>query len=202
MTKLRIYDQVSAKRVDYFIAGSQNARKRIKKIYQVDAKVVYPFVDMNRFKNMETFDGGYYVIVGRPNKYKRHDLAIAVCKKVGLELKIISGELSDYMVARILAGCKALIIVAEEDFGLASLEAQALGKPVIAYGYGGALETVVDYKTGIFFKDQTENSLAAAMKRLDSIKINPNDCMSNAEQFSKEIFVKNIKAAVSTMVYT
>ena len=86
MTKLRIYDQVTVHRVDYFIAGSENAKRRIKKIYGVDSKVVYPFVDLKRFEGIDSFDGGYFVIAGRMNKYKRFDLAIDVCNKLGIEL--------------------------------------------------------------------------------------------------------------------
>ena len=84
MTKLRIYDQVTVHRVDYFIAGSENAKRRIKKIYGVDSKVVYPFVDLKRFEGIDSFDGGYFVIAGRMNKYKRFDLAIDVCNKLGI----------------------------------------------------------------------------------------------------------------------
>lgn len=201
MTKLRIYDQISSSRVDYFIAGSKNAKKRIKKIYKREANVIYPFVDLDRFKNVESFDGGYFVIAGRVNNYKRYDLAIEACIKSGLELKIISGGLSDQMVVNILAGCKALIIPGEEDFGLISLEAQALGKPVIAYKMGGVLETVIDGKTGIFFNDQTIDSLVSAIKKLDSIEINQDDCRKNSQLFSKENFIKNFKQTIASMVY-
>src|SRR5258708_37780417 len=113
MRKLRIYDQISARRVDYFIAGSKNAQKRIKKIYKKNSKVIYPFIDLDRFKQIETFNGGYFVLVSRPNKYKKYDLAKTVCDKLGLELKIINGDQSDEMVVRILAGCKALLVAAE-----------------------------------------------------------------------------------------
>ena len=210
MTKLRIYDQVAARRVDFFLAGSENARKRIKKIYRLDSKVVYPFIDLARFKNIETFstrggpapgwDGGYFVVVGRPNIYKRFDLAEAACKNLGVELKIIQGNLSDEMVVNILAGARALITPGIEDFGLVVLEAQALGKPVIAFRDGGVVETVIDNKTGLFFDTQSVESLAGAIKKLDSKKINPADCKENADRFSKENFVKNFKQAVVSLV--
>ena len=137
MSKLRIYDQVSARRVDLFLAGSENVRARIKKVYRMDSKVVYPFIDLERFKDIESFDGSYFVVIGRPNKYKRFDLAEAACKEVGMPLKVINGSLNDDLVVQVLAGCKALIIPGIEDFGLTSLEVQALGKPVIAFKYGG-----------------------------------------------------------------
>ena len=130
------------------------------------------FIELDRFKDIDTFDGGYFVVMGRPNKYKRFDLAQAVCRNLGLELRIIDGSLSDWLVINILAGCKALIIAAEEDFGISSIEAQALGKPVIAYGAGGALETVIDGKTGILFDAQSEDSLAKALKKYTGFTIN------------------------------
>lgn len=197
MTKLRLLDQVSARRVDFFIAGSENAKRRIKKVYGVDSKVVYPFVDLDRFKSIEAYDGGYFVIMGRLNKYKRFDLAIAACQKLGVELKIIDGRFSDEMVVRILAGCKALIISGEEDFGLASLEAQALGKPVIAFKKGGALETVTA-QTGIFFDDQ--KNLPEALLKFNDVKINPVDCKKNAARFSKEQFKLNFKQSIASLL--
>lgn len=200
MTKLRIYDQVSAKRVDHFIAGSENAKKRIRRVYNMDSKVVYPFIDLERFKNVQNFDGGYFVVVGRLNKYKRFDLAKEACKKLGAELKVIDGSLTDEMATQILAGCKALIIPGEEDFGLVSLEAQALGKIVIAFRAGGVLETVEDEKTGIFFKSQDVHALTRAINKSDSIKFDPHYCKSNAIRFSKENFIKNFKQTVASLV--
>ena len=199
MTKLRLLDQVSAKRVDFFLAGSENAKKRIKRVYGVDSKVIYPFIDLDRFRNTEAFDGGYYVVMGRPNKYKRFDLAIEACKKLGIELKILDGKFSDDMVVNILAGCKALIIPGEEDFGLASLEAQALGKPVIAFKAGGALETVTS-KTGLFFEEQTVDCLVQAINKLQDTKIDSQDCRQNAAKFSKETFKKSFQHALADMV--
>lgn len=214
LTKLRIYDQVTARRVDFFLAGSENARTRIKKVYKRESKVVYPFVDLERFKGVENFDGGYFVVVGRSNRYKRVDLAIKACINFGLPLKIIGGvrdfrevrgveflgSLDDAMVVNILAGCKALIVPGIEDFGLASLEAQALGKPVVAFAEGGVLETIVPNKTGIFFDKQTTNSLRDALLRLDKLKIKPEDCIRNAGNFSKENFIRNFKQTVASLL--
>lgn len=215
MTKLRIYDTVAARRVDHFIAGSQNSKRRIKKVYGADSKIVYPFIDLERFTGIESFDGGYYLAIGRPSKYKKHDLVIKACQKLGLPLKVIGGfrdiqgdrgieflsALDDQTVVQVLAGCKALIIVGIEDFGLISLEAQALGKPVIAYSEGGALETVIPNKTGIFFNLQTVDSLKNAMRRLETVKIHPQDCKENAAKFSKEYFIKNFKQTVASLTY-
>lgn len=196
MTKLRLLDQVSARRVDHFIAGSENARRRIKKVYKVDSKVVYPFIDLKRFQDIETFDGGYFVVMGRPNKYKRFDLVQTACQNLNLELKIIIGRLSDEMVVKILAGCKALIIAGEEDFGLTSLEAQALGKPVIAFAKGGTLETVTP-RTGIFFEG---DKLADVLLKFYQYKIKAEDCRENAAKFSKILFIKNFKQTVDSLL--
>ncbi len=202
MTNLRLYDQVCAKRVDFFIAGSDNARRRIKRVYGTESKVVYPFIDLERFKGVETFDGGYFVMIGRPNKYKRFDLATQALKKMGVPFKMIAGGLSDEMVVNILAGCRALIMPGIEDFGLTSLEAQALGKPVVAYKKGGALETVVELKTGTFFDEQTVEGLEKALLGLHAIKINPNDCLENATNFSKNKFIKNFRQTIDSLLYT
>lgn len=200
MTKLRIYDQVAARRVDHFIAGSENAKRRIKKVYREDSRVVYPFVDLERFKDVESFNGGYFVVAGRPNKYKRFELAKEACRGLKIPLKIVDGKLDDGMVVQILAGCKALIIPGIEDFGLTSLEAQALGKPVVAFAEGGALETVIPDETGILFDEQTVKSLKDALIKLNSIKISPENCIKNAANFSKENFMKHFKQAVASLL--
>jgi glycosyltransferase involved in cell wall biosynthesis len=199
MTKLRIYDKVSASRVDYFIAGSLNAKKRIKKIYKKDSKVIYPFIDTDRFNRANTFNGGYYVIAGRPAKYKKFDVAIDACKDLNRELKVIDGNLDDETVVEILAGCHALIIPGQEDFGLVSLEAQALGKPVIAYKLGGSLETVIDGQTGVLFNFQTKDSLKDAILRLEKININPLVCIQNSSKFDFSSFKQNLKQVISLL---
>ncbi len=216
-SKLRIFDSVSAKRVDFFIAGSKNAKARIEKVYKVGSQVVYPFVDLERFKDVESFDGGYFLVISRLNKYKRVDLAVRTCMELGVPLKIIGsgpelenfkfqisnfqfpieflGNLSDEKVVQVLAGCKALILPGEEDFGLTPLEAAALGKPVVAFKKGGALETVTS-ETGLFFEEQTVEALKKALLTLDSRKFNSEKIKELARQFSKEKFMKNFKETV------
>lgn len=201
MNQLRRYDKVSANRVDFFLAGSKNAKQRIKKIYGKDSQVIYPFIDLGKFESVESFDGGYFVIAGRGANYKRFDLAIEATKQIGAELKIIDGSLSDELVLQILAGCRALIIPGIEDFGLISLEAQALGKPVIAFRSGGALETIIESKTGIFFDNQSIESLVDAIKKIGSINLDSEECIKNARRFSKENFKKNFRQMISSLVY-
>lgn len=213
---LRLYDQVGSKRVDSWIAGSVNARKRIKRVYQVDSRVCYPPVDLDFAKKYETFDGGYFLIISRLNPYKRVDIAINCFNKNGLPLKIIGtgpqmetlqtqagknieflGSVSEKLRGYLLAGCKALIISAEEDFGLTSLEAQSFGKGVVAFRKGGSLETVVENKTGIFFDNQDARSLEKALIKLASLKVNQKDCQGNARRFSRKNFKRNFLKTIS-----
>lgn len=214
---LRHYDKISARRPDLILAGSENAKKRIKDVYGLDSKVLYPFIDLERFEGVETFDGGYFLVISRLNKYKRVDLAVNACVEVGVPLKVIGtgpemgklnfkfqieflGSLSDEMVVKVLSGTRALIMSGIEDFGLTSLEAQALGKPVIAYGSGGALETVIPKVTGTFFNEQKKESLIRVLENFNFQGFNPKDCKQNASKFSKEIFVKKLKQAVNVLI--
>lgn len=203
MTKLRIYDRVSSRRVDFFLAGSENAKRRIKKIYNRDSKVVYPFVDLKRFENVESFDGGYFVIAGRPNEYKRFDLAKKACAEMEVELKMLDGSFSDDIVIEILAGCRGLIIPGIEDFGLVSIEAQAFGKGVIAFKEGGVMETIIEGKTGVFFSDQTVESLKKVLENFkvmdkQSFSLNKNRCIENAKRFSSDNFSRQFIQAVDS----
>jgi glycosyltransferase involved in cell wall biosynthesis len=212
LTYLRLLDKTIAWRPDYFIAGSKNAQKRIKKVYQRDSFVLQPFVDLDEFKNIKTSQGDYYLIMARLTPYKRVDLAVEAFNLLGLPLKVVGrgpefevlkqkaknnieflSFVSDEKRRELLAGCKALIVTAEEDFGLTPLEAQACGKPVIAYGMGGALETVVKDQTGIFFSDQTVQSLIEAVKRFEKMKFSEKECQNNAEKFSKSQFKNRLE---------
>lgn len=207
MSYLRFYDQISSKRVDQWIAGSANAKKRIERVYHQTSEVCYPFIELKQ--TPDPFDGGYYLIISRLNSYKRVDIAIEAFNELGWNLKIVGvgpqlrnlamkaggnidflGSVNDEVLSNLIAGCKALIVTAEEDFGLTSLEAQALGKPVIAYGVGGSQETVVENRTGVYFNKQSAQSLGAALKKIDRIKIDPKLCKENAQRFSKRDFQK------------
>ena len=221
---MRIFDRVSSTRVDFFIAGSSNTKRRIEKVYKAKSKIVYPFVDLKRFKNIEVFEGDYFLVIARLNRYKKIDLVLKACAELNVPLKIVGdgpelnklqvmvnslqinnidflGNLSDEMVLKLLAGCKALIIPGNEDFGLTPLEAQVLGKPVVAYAGGGVLETVIPGETGLFFRKQEVESIKEGMIKLDSIKINPEKCKENARHFSKENFIKNFREAVREFAF-
>lgn len=208
---LKRFDKVSAARVDRWISGSDNCKTRVKKIYNADSKTLYPFVDTEKYNPSKSFAGDYYLIISRLNKYKKVDVAVKAFKNNGRNLKIVGvgpefkrirnsassnievlGKVSDGLLESLLAGCKGLIITAEEDFGMTSIEAQALGKGVIAYGEGGVLETVVPGKTGNYFTDQNPESLNKALEIFETLKINPQDCYENAKKFSKEKFKERL----------
>lgn len=218
LTKLRLFDQISAKRVDFFLAGSKNAQSRIKKIYKAPSEVLYPFVDFDAFEDIETFDGEYYLIIARLNKYKKVDIAIEAFKNFKGKLKIVGmggqlgnlqnsapdnveflGSQSEQVLKNLIAGCKGLIVTAEEDFGMTPLEAQALGKGVIAYGEGGAKETVKNKKTGVLFDEQTAESLIQALFEYEALKIDPDECRENAKIFSKNKFKRQLEKYVEDL---
>lgn len=220
MNYLRELDRVSAFRPDFFLAGSKNAKDRIKQVYGLNSKVVYPFIDLDRFKEIEAFDGGYFVVISRLNKYKRVDLAVEACVRLGIPLKVTGncseftnlagrlprtceveflGSLTDELVVRVLAGARALIVPGIEDFGLTPLEAQALGKPVIAFNEGGVLETVIPGKTGEFFSEQTVESLTKILHKFDPQKYSRDECKKNAYNFDKQSFTKNFKQTVTSL---
>ncbi len=212
---LRIIDRVSTQKVDLFLAGSENAKRRIKRVYQKESEVLLPFIDLEKYQGVQDFAGGYFLIIARLNDYKRVDLAVEAFNKLGLPLKIVgdgplmgrlkklaktnidfAGGVSEELLLNLIAGCRALIVTAEEDFGLTPLEAQALGKPVIAFGKGGTLETVIDGKTGLFFKEQTTESLIEALEEFNRKTFNPEDCRKNATNFSKQKFQQKLRELV------
>lgn len=212
MHSIRQWDRLSADRVDYFIANSFNVANRIKKHYRRESEVIYPPVDTSYYKiSEETKD--FYLIVSRLVPYKRVDLAVEVFNKLGLPLKIIGsgsecdklkriakgnieflGRLPDEEVRDYYAKCKAFVFPGEEDFGITPLEAQASGRPVIAYGKGGALETVVEGATGLFFYNQTVESLSQAILEFEGsiCKYDSKVIRDNAMKFDVEIFKEKI----------
>lgn len=211
MNYMRVWDVASTKRVDYFIANSKNVANRIWKHYRRNAEVICPPIDTQYFVPGKE-DGDFYLCVSRLVKYKRIDLAVKACNKLKKQLVVI-GQGAELEYLRQLAGptvtimgrqpdsvilehyqkCKAFLFPGEEDFGMTPLEAQACGRPVIAYGRGGALETVIEGKTGIFFEKQTEDSLAEAILRFEKLEFSKEKCVKNAANFSKEAFFEKMK---------
>lgn len=210
MNYMRLWDFASAQRVDCFIANSRNVANRIRKHYGRESIVVNPPIDVEFFVPGNE-EGDFYLVVSRLVKYKRIDLAVEACNKLGRKLVVIGGgaELdhlkkiagptvkimgrqSDDVIKDYYQKCKAFLFPGEEDFGMTPLEAQACGRPVIAYGKGGALETVIESKTGTFFYENSVESMADAILRLEEMSIKKDDCRLNAEQFSYDIFYEKI----------
>lgn len=195
---LRREDLKSAESVDEFVANSAFVAERIKRIYGRDSVVVHPPVDVEFFSAAERTAGDYYLFVGAPVAYKRLDLARAACAKMGRELVVAGGGSATGEELRgLYAGAKALLFPGLEDFGIVPVEAQASGCPVIAYGAGGALETVVEGRTGMFFKDQTVESLCAALEEFEPREFNADICRENARRFAKSVFTDKMSGLLS-----
>jgi len=208
-TPMRVWDYAAAQRVDFFIAGSRNASRRIAKYYRRDSTVVQPPIDTDAFSPSCQI-GDYFLVVSRLQSYKRIDLPIEACNRLRLPLWIVGdgpdrvrlgdmagstvrmlGRLPDPEVHVLMAKCRALLFPGEEDFGLTPLEAQAAGRPVIAYGAGGALETVIEGETGMFFREPTVDSLARALAEFNDT-FDPQRLREHAELFGKERFKKRM----------
>ena len=212
LTYMRIWDAQAADRVDQWWAISKFVQSRVKKYYHSDSKLIYPPVSVDQFKIAPSHED-YFLMVGRLVSYKKFHLAIEAFNQLGWPLKIAGsgpeisklkniakkniqflGSVSQSDLADYYAKAKALIFPQEEDFGIVPLEAMASGRPVIAYKGGGALETIVDGKTGLFFDEQTTESLMEVLRKFDSYKFDPQECRRQAEKFDVEVFKKNILA--------
>jgi glycosyltransferase involved in cell wall biosynthesis len=205
---LRLWDFASASRVDHFVANSHFVARRIWKTYRRPAQVIYPPVAVDRFQPKSQREE-FYFILSRFVPYKRVDLVVEAFTRLGLPLVVIGdganwkqvkalaganvqllGHQSDAIVVDYMQRCKAFVFAAAEDFGIAPVEAQAAGAPVIAYAKGGVTETVISGKTGVFFLEQTVESLVEAVLRFES-EANTFDAeviRQNAERFSPEKF--------------
>lgn len=211
MDYMRIWDNVSSNRVDYFIANSENVARRIWKHYRRESVVIHPAVRCNLF-NVNEDNADYFLIVSRLVEYKKIDLAVETFNELGLQLIIIGdgaekqklevkakdnikflGRQPDNVIKEYYSKCRAFIFPGEEDFGITPLEAQASGRPVIAFGKGGVLETVVNGQTGIFFKEQTVDELKLAVKKFQNIDFDKKVIRKHAEEFDEAIFKRKIK---------
>lgn len=218
---LRVWDAVSADRVDYFIANSYATLKKINKYYRRHAEVIYPPVETERYAaaalRAKGDDGGYYLIVSRLSPYKKIDIAIEAFNKLGWNLVIVGtgtemrrlkklagptvkvvGSQVPEKVESYYARARGYILPGEEDFGIAPVEAMAAGKPVLALRAGGALETVVEGVTGEFFDAPTTEVLAEGAYRLENArkKYDPAAIQENAQRFSKERFQRELRSFI------
>jgi glycosyltransferase involved in cell wall biosynthesis len=215
---LRSWDVRTAGRVRYYIANSENVRKRIQAHYRMDAEVIFPPVDTRQFM-VSKHSSGYYLIVSALVPYKKVDLAIEAFNRNGRRLVIVGkgpeekklralagpnveflGWRSDDDLAGLYAGCRALIFPGEEDFGIVPLEAMACGKPIIAYGRGGALETVVEGETGTFFTVQSAEALGAAVEHAERTAFTPETIRAHALLFSRDRYASEMLAFIEKSI--
>lgn len=217
MNYLRIWDVISANRVDYFISNSKAVADRIWKHYRREAVVIHPPVETTYYQT-NSFDAGrddYYLVVSRLVGYKRIDMAVEAFNQLGYPLVIIGdgsqrsylekmarpnirflGRQPDDVVRHHLQHARAFVFPGEEDFGITPVEAQAAGCPVIAYGSGGVVDTVRDGQTGVLFSPQTVEALIQAIKRMEGITFDPLILLSHAKRFERAVFKEKLEKYV------
>jgi glycosyltransferase involved in cell wall biosynthesis len=214
---LRRWDVRTASRPRWFIANSENVRRRVREIYHREAEVIYPPVDTARFP-VSLRDDGYMLIVSALVPYKRIDLAVEACTRSGDRLIVVGdgpelqrlrsaaaanieflGWRSDREIETLMAGCTAVLFPGEEDFGIVPVEAMAAGKPVIAYAAGGALETVIttpELRTGVLFGRQTPEALLGALRELRATQFDPGQLHAFALGFDREVYKHKMRETI------
>lgn len=214
---LQRWDWAAAQRVDHFIAISKEVQARIKKYYQRDSVIIYPPVDTRRFQPLDPGDqpADYYLVVSRLIPYKRIDLAVQACTQLGKRLIVVgegrdratleamagptvtfTGRLPQSEVIHLMAGCRAFIFPGFEDFGIAPVEAQAAGRPVIAFAKGGALDTVINGLTGLFFYEQSVAALIHTIETFERLSFEPVVARQNAARFAIDRFISELTGFV------
>jgi len=217
---LRVWDSIASRRPDKIIAISTNVKKRIEKYYSLASIVINPplMLDGKVQKSAKKVPGNFFLVVSRLVAYKRVDLAIKACNTLGLNLKIVGsgseekrlksmagptiefvGQVTDEELFSYYISCKALIFPGREDFGLTMVEAQSFGKPVIAYGAGGALDIIIKGQTGEFFDSKTPSSLVKVLKNFIPSRYNKENCIRNSERFSYKEFKKKLLNFLKTV---
>ena len=216
MNYIRLWDKVSADRVDIFIANSNFVSRRIKKYYQKDSLVLHPPVDTEKFSADEDFEiKPYYLMVGRLIAYKRHDIAIKAFNELGLPLKIIGrgpefkrlkkiagknieflGRVNDCDLKKYYGECKGVIFPQEEDFGIVAVEALACGKPLIAYRGGDIPEHMEEGTMGVFFDEQTVDAVKSATKKFEKLTFDKKYISNKVQKFSRAVFKEKMKVLV------
>lgn len=206
LPRLRTMDRTAAQGVDHWVSTSSLVERRIRKIYRRESVIIPPPVDLMEFKPVSHHDG-YYLVLMRLVGWKRADIAVRACSKLGLKL-IVAGDGRDMQSLKDIAGptvtfigrvdgqdkadlfanCAAFILTSIEDFGITPLEAMAAGRPVIALGQGGALDTVVEGVTGAFFPEQTAESLEEVLRGFDCERYDPAAIRRHAEKFDRSHF--------------
>ncbi|WEK54942.1 MAG: glycosyltransferase [Candidatus Cohnella colombiensis] len=217
MSPLRTWDRKTSNRIDHIVANSTIVQHRIAQCYGRDAQVIFPPVDVARFQIGATAPDDYFLVVSRLVSYKRIDLAVKACTTLGKRLLIIGegpdrqrleqmagptvqflGRISDGQVALYMQKCRGFIFPGLEDFGITPLEANACGRPVIAYKGGGALDTINPGVNGIYFEQQTAESLANALQAMNELEWDAQTIRNHAEQFSVVQFVQSFSQYVAS----
>jgi glycosyltransferase involved in cell wall biosynthesis len=212
---LKGWDYRAAQRVDHFIAISTEIQERIRQFYGRESEIIFPPVEVvDRFRPAPVYED-YFLSVGRLIPYKRVDLAIEACNRLGLPLKIAGrgrdlerlkslagptieflGYVPDAELPDLFARAKAFIFPGLEDFGITPVQSQAAGRPVIAFQGGGALDTVIAGKTGEFFPEQTVEALVKVLEKFDASAYNPMDCRAHALKFDRSVFNQQLSAYI------
>jgi glycosyltransferase involved in cell wall biosynthesis len=211
---VRMWDLSTAFRVDYFVANSKHVARRIKKYYGKDAAVIYPPVDIDRFKPSDTVED-YYVVLSRFAPYKRVDVVIEAFNRLGMRLLVIGtgeqeselkklagknieflGHVPDEGVAEYLSRARGSVIAAEEDFGITTVEGIAAGRPVVAYGVGGSTEIIEDGVNGVLFDEPTPDSLAEAVRRAEAASWDAGAIRETSLRFGADVFRREMKSFV------
>ncbi len=209
--RLRMWDRLTADRVDYFIANSHLVQQRIQKYYRRSSAVIHPFVDIEKYHLSDKKRENFFLAAGRLTPYKRFDLIIEACNKLHLPLKIVGqgvamkelkamagetieflGYVDDDTLENLFQTAQALIFPQVEDFGITPLEAMASGCPIIAYKKGGSTETVIEGESGTFFNEQTAESLMKALEKFQGLNFDQHEVRRQSLEFDKEVFKKKI----------
>jgi glycosyltransferase involved in cell wall biosynthesis len=209
----RQWDWIAAQRVDAYLANSHTTKKRVARYFGRDATVLHPPVDVGRFRPAEA--GGAYVVLSELMAHKRIEVAVRAFNELRLPLVVVgngpdarrlhrlagptvsfAGRVSDAEAARILARGRALVVTATEEFGIAAVEAQAAGRPVIALHEGGVRETVIDGETGTFFDRPEPAALAEAVRAFDALAVDPAACVASARRFDTAHFRRGLRSVV------
>jgi len=220
LAHLRRQDLAGAAGPDLFVANSEHVARRIERYYGRSARVVHPPVDVERFLGLPRAPSDFYLVFGRVVPYKRVELAVRACARLGRQLKVAGDgraldsiralvrseggaaaiELLGHVDRRqrdaLLSGARALLFPGEEDFGIVPVEAQAAGVPVVAYGVGGALESVLDGRTGVLFGEHSAAGLAGAIERFEGLTLEEDQVRANAARFGRPRFREEMALAI------
>jgi glycosyltransferase involved in cell wall biosynthesis len=218
VSRIREADRGAAQRVDQFIANSRHVADRIRRHYNRESIVIHPPVDLPP-QPAKGPRGGFYLCVGQHVPYKRLDLAVEACRKLGRKLVVIGEgpdtkryerlndpniELLGWQPSTVISDhyrrARALLFPGEEDFGIVPVEAMAHGCPVIAYGVGGATESVVDGKTGVLFADQTVDCLSVAIERAETMSFDAGAMHKHAQRFGRARFLREMREALTAVL--